>query len=171
MGRVCFPHSHQLCMSHLHAVNLISPKEKGIVLGFLEAGGSFKAGACCQSDLVSMEAASRAACSCQLGAWRSLSPQQASGQLPLEEGSPGNPASVFLLLSFCHRSSVWKESRWLLVPLCTFPRTCIRVAFITALGIPPLRILLGRGILLGDEDPVDDYMAFLAISGEHLRWK
>lgn len=111
VGGVCFPHSHQLCMSHLHAVNLISPKEKGSALGFLEAGGSFKAGACCQSDLVSMEAASRAACSCQPGAWWSLSPQQASRQLPLEEGTPGNPARVFLLLTFCYRSSVWKESQ------------------------------------------------------------
>lgn len=37
--------------------------------GFLEAGGSFKAGACCQSDFVSMEAASGPACSCQPEAW------------------------------------------------------------------------------------------------------
>lgn len=41
---------------------------------FLEAGGSFKARACCQSDLVSMEAASGAACCCQPEAWWSLRP-------------------------------------------------------------------------------------------------
>lgn len=58
-----------------------SQKEKGSMLSFLETGGSFKAGAYCQSDLVSMEAASRAACSCQPEAWWSLSPQQAPRQL------------------------------------------------------------------------------------------
>lgn len=75
-GRVCFPCSQQLCLSPLHAVNLKSQKEKGSVQGFLEAGGSFKAGAYCQSDLVSMEAASGAACSRQPEAWGSLSPWQ-----------------------------------------------------------------------------------------------
>lgn len=50
---------HQLPhIAYLHAVNLKSQKEKGSVPGFLEPGGSFKAGACCQSDPVSMEAAS-----------------------------------------------------------------------------------------------------------------
>lgn len=50
-------------------------KGKGSVPGFLQAGGSFKARPCyCQPDLVSMEAASGAACSCQPGAQWSLGP-------------------------------------------------------------------------------------------------
>lgn len=57
------------CTSHLQAGDWKRQKEKGSVPGFLEAGGSFKAGACCQSDFVSMEAASGPACSCQPEAW------------------------------------------------------------------------------------------------------
>lgn len=65
-----------------HTEDLRSQKGKGNVPGFLEAGGSFKAGPCyCQPDLVSMEAASGAACSYQPGSW---------------EGGPNAPWSLSL---------------------------------------------------------------------------
>lgn len=59
------------------------------MLGFLEAGGSFKAGDYCQSDLVSMEAASRAACSCQPEACWNLNPRWAPRQLSRRRGDLG----------------------------------------------------------------------------------
>lgn len=61
-----------------HTADLKSQKGKGSVPGFLEAGGSFKAGSCyCQLDLVSMEAASRG--SLFLSAWGPVEPQPLTG--------------------------------------------------------------------------------------------
>lgn len=69
----CF-HTEDASLFCLHTEDLRSKKGKGNVPGFLEAGGSFKAGPCyCQPDLISMEAASGAACSYQPGAQWSLS--------------------------------------------------------------------------------------------------
>lgn len=65
-GPFRFSCSEELLTVYLHTVNLQSQKEKGRELGFLEAGGSFKAGACCrQSELASRNTVSRAACSHQ----------------------------------------------------------------------------------------------------------
>lgn len=72
-----------------------------------------------------------------------------SSQLSWRKGDLGTLCSSLSLAHFFATGAQFEGevSEWL-VPACTFPSTCTGVAFITALGIPPLGTLLSGGVPL-----------------------
>lgn len=128
-----------------HTEDLKSQKGKGSVPGFLEAGGSFKAGPCYyQPDLVSMEAASRS--SLFLSAWGPVEPQpgQAVGlalSLVLgKEAQMPRGASLFLLLL--------ERSNWLCSAMLFFSQACMGWPSFLPWNTPSVGVLLRGGWVL-----------------------